>query len=354
MRRIVIIALISVLAGIAFGRVDAAAAPCTVPNQLTNGQMADATQVMANLNALISCINSAVTPVEIPPQGRLTLTSNTPVMTADATGQTTIYYAPYQGNQLPVAGVMYPFSQLSYALSTSAHLSGNLYDIFAYNGSGSVALCSGPAWTSTTVRLAGIAVTNGIWSNAFSLTCTLSGGGSTTTIAAGNATYLGTFYATANGQTGMAFKPTQTSGGTNGFLALYNAYNRVPTFGWDRDSTGSWTYQTIAWRASNNSSSNRVTFVDGLGQSFIFAKFVQTMSGTNQPGIGLNLDSTSAMPDVDATHQSSSFISQTVVDDFMPQLGLHYVQAMEKAYGSAAAVRFYGDMHMAMFIHLAM
>src|ERR1041385_7630243 len=85
------ILLVSLLVGLAFGSTGAIAAPCTVPNQLTNGQVADATQVMANLNALISCINSSVTPVETPPQGRLTLTSNTPVMTADATAQGTIY-----------------------------------------------------------------------------------------------------------------------------------------------------------------------------------------------------------------------------------------------------------------------
>jgi hypothetical protein len=34
-------------------------AQCAVPNTLTNGQTADATQVMANFNSLVSCINSA-------------------------------------------------------------------------------------------------------------------------------------------------------------------------------------------------------------------------------------------------------------------------------------------------------
>jgi hypothetical protein len=56
----------------------AAEAACTVPNQLTNGQVADATLVMANFNSLLSCLNAAVPPIG-PPQGRLTLTSNTPV-----------------------------------------------------------------------------------------------------------------------------------------------------------------------------------------------------------------------------------------------------------------------------------
>lgn len=36
-------------------------------------------------------------PAVIPPQGRLTLTTGTPVMTAEAAAQTTIYYTPYVG-----------------------------------------------------------------------------------------------------------------------------------------------------------------------------------------------------------------------------------------------------------------
>src|SRR5262249_49564026 len=34
-------------------------AACTLPNQLTNGQVADATQVMANFNALVTCLGAA-------------------------------------------------------------------------------------------------------------------------------------------------------------------------------------------------------------------------------------------------------------------------------------------------------
>jgi hypothetical protein len=38
---------------------DAARAACTVPNQLTNGQTADASQVMANFNSVLGCVNGA-------------------------------------------------------------------------------------------------------------------------------------------------------------------------------------------------------------------------------------------------------------------------------------------------------
>jgi hypothetical protein len=86
---------------------------------------------------------TATLPV-VPPQLRLTLTSNTPVMNADATAQTTVYATPYQGNILPVGNVMYRTAQISYALNTTAHVSGSLYDFFAYNASGAIALCTGP------------------------------------------------------------------------------------------------------------------------------------------------------------------------------------------------------------------
>ncbi|TIR16166.1 MAG: hypothetical protein E5X33_29715 [Mesorhizobium sp.] len=38
---------------------NAARAACTLPNTLTNGQTADATQVMADFNALVTCLNAA-------------------------------------------------------------------------------------------------------------------------------------------------------------------------------------------------------------------------------------------------------------------------------------------------------
>lgn len=49
------------LSGLAFLGLSAngADAACTLPYQLTNGQVADATQVMANFNALVNCISAA-------------------------------------------------------------------------------------------------------------------------------------------------------------------------------------------------------------------------------------------------------------------------------------------------------
>ena len=60
MRRNLIFAVILAVAGSAVSSLDAAAASCALPYTLTNGQTADATQVMANYNALLNCLNNIV------------------------------------------------------------------------------------------------------------------------------------------------------------------------------------------------------------------------------------------------------------------------------------------------------
>jgi hypothetical protein len=57
----------SALAGAAgcliLGGVDAASAQCSVPNQISNGQVADATLIMGNFNAVLNCLaNPSPTP----------------------------------------------------------------------------------------------------------------------------------------------------------------------------------------------------------------------------------------------------------------------------------------------------
>lgn len=58
MRRIKTFGLVALLAAIAASPT-AAIASCTLPYNFTNGQPTDATQVMANYNALLTCLNSA-------------------------------------------------------------------------------------------------------------------------------------------------------------------------------------------------------------------------------------------------------------------------------------------------------
>lgn len=295
--------------------------------------------------------------IPVTPQGRLTLTTGTPVMTADATAQTTVYYDCQVGNNVPVAGNNLTITSCEISMGLDAgvpHIaSGSVYDIFAVNNSGSPALCAGPAWSSTTSRGTGAGTTElqrdsyGFWANKNSLTHCWGGASGTTdfgTVSANSGTYLGSFYATANGQTGMQFSPTPASGGTNNVVALYNAYNRVAFRSMAKDSTSSWTYNANTWRSANNSNSNRITWLDGLSQSQVNASYVcntQMASGAFGPECGINFDSTSATPgglvsDLGPQGTNTTWNRQHHGEDFTTALGLHYAQAMEKVRSGTA------------------
>lgn len=68
----------------------AAFAQCAVPHVLTNGQVADATQVMANFNALAGCIDASVTETGTPQAGSIAIFSGSQSVTGgNLTGDVT-------------------------------------------------------------------------------------------------------------------------------------------------------------------------------------------------------------------------------------------------------------------------
>ena len=278
------------------------------------------------------------------PQGRLSLTSS-PVMAVDAVASTTINYLPYQGNGVFVNGVIQAFSSLALALDTTNHVAGNLYDIFVYLNGTTLSIAAGPAWSSTSARSAAISQTNGIWVNTSNITLT-NGAGAGNTALAGAATYIGTFYATANGQTAMSMNPAGAAGGTGNVLGVWNAYNRVKIVAACFDSTASWTYATAAWRPSDGSTSNRVTWVDGLAQSAVFAHFDQTLltAPTGAVGTGVALDNTTtplSSGQANNIAANATLTQLSIGANAPPQLGLHYLQEMEYAYTGTNT--FYGN-----------
>lgn len=69
---------ISRLAGLSLavlGTCPVAAATCTAPNTISNGQVADATKVMDNFNAVADCAEAAVAPTGMPTTGSLSVFS---------------------------------------------------------------------------------------------------------------------------------------------------------------------------------------------------------------------------------------------------------------------------------------
>jgi len=280
--------------------------------------------------------------VPVAPGARLTLTSNTPVMTADKTGATTVYYADMVSDLVPVytGSHWQAFAlggQLSLALdSNSAHTgyqqATKNFDLFVYANAGVATLCTGPAWTNATTRANAISLYNGIWTNTATITLKCDTTSSTASISANQATYVGSMYSTANGQTAMQFNPSAASGGSANILGLYNAYNRVLTISTERESTSSWNYATATWRAENNSANNSVHWIDGLGQSAVassYSIFCANPTTNDGAAIGIDLDSTTAGPSTVSETSSSGTVTIQATGPTTPQLGYHYLAAME-------------------------
>ncbi len=287
------------------------------------------------------------------PQGRLTLTSATPVMTTGVSGAATVYYALHTGNLLPITPdgtgfKMRVFSQLSNVLANSATgkagpaaaANNTNYDLFAWDDAGTIRLTRGPAWTSDTGRGTGSGTTElarlaGVLVNAVAIT---------NGPPQNKGTYLGTIRTNGSATVDVAFGSTPASGGSAGFIGIWNAYNRTPVMAEALESDNSWNYTTASYRAYNNSNSNRVSFVRGLDLDIVMAEFTggaTTSSGSVGMATGIGLDSTSAASGVRERIASSTSL-QWMSSRYrgFPGLGFHYLQALE--FGGTNGT-FYGD-----------
>jgi len=318
----------------------------------------------------ISCSGSGGTATIVPPQGRLTLVSGTPVMAAEEAGKSTIYYDCAPGKNIPYyAGSadgldLISSCEISDALEASGTGVVNASGVFdEFYSHGGTALChatngSGGGWASdtggsNTARGSGYSQvhdTRGYWTNENSVSNCYNGTTNecASACAADTLTYLGTFYTTAAGQTGVQFSPTAASGGAAPVMGLWNAYNRVRITVRNMDSNASWNTTNTGFVESDASANNRATWVDGLGQSTIAVQDEETpeqaaSSGSNAPGFGVLEDATSGAPAVAAYINMSGAISNRLeantiaLDQFYPKAGLHYAQQMETSNNSSAA-----------------
>jgi hypothetical protein len=77
-------ALTAVVVCLAVGDANIANAQCVVPNAITNGQVADATQIMGNFNAVLNCVNNPAVPnVQFSGPGGGIITMQNPSATAN-------------------------------------------------------------------------------------------------------------------------------------------------------------------------------------------------------------------------------------------------------------------------------
>lgn len=303
--------------------------------------------------AIWTAINaSASNPSIPPPQGRLTLTSATPVLTTDTSSIGQFFYTPFVGNLVPIYNgtTMIPteFSEIGVTL-VSAHAANTIYDVFVFSNSGVLTLVTGPAWSSSTAgscsRGSGASTTEltrvkGIWVNAVAITGR--NGSSTYSIGANLATYLGSIYVDSS----AGLLTCNLSYGQNRKWGVWNAYNRVPIKLIAGDSTASWT-NPGSLRSSNNNSANKLTVFCGLAEEIAEVSFVQTMnaafsSQTCTMAIGIGLNTASSVGKVGAVVAGNTSTAGSVTADgkaeylLTPRLGINNILALESSNGGTA------------------
>lgn len=286
---------------------------------------------------------SAATAAYFAPQGRLTLVSGTPVIASDQASKTAVYYTPYAGNLVPIYNgtsmVPTTFAELTLTLA-SQHTASSIYDVFAFSNSGVLTLATGPAWTTATAgsgaRGTGAGTTElsrvgGLWTNTVQITGR--NGSNTYTIGANLATYLGSIY--MDGTNGQV--TAHVTYGQSRKFGVWNAYNRVPIRLLAGDSTASWTYNSATIRASNNSSSNKLTIFSGLAEevpSLTFDQKAYNATGGSLMQIGIGVNSTTAFSgqtgtSLGTTLDGSPGRSMHASHSIAPYLGINDITALE-------------------------
>ena len=260
-------------------------------------------------------------------EGRLTLTSATPVTTADVSGASagTIYFTPYKGNRISLYDGtnwrLYSFSEISVDVPDATQMN----DVFVYDNSGTITL-EVVAWTNTTTRAVALATQNGILVKTGTLT----------------KRYLGSFYSTTagNGET--------EDSAANRFL--WNYYNRVErVLRATAEATNTWNYTTAAYRQANSSAANQLNFVVGVSEDAVKASTITVASNTTA-GVaffgGIGLDSTTVssaqINGFNRTQIANVELTTTGSYDAPVAVGKHYLAWLEYS-DATGTTTFIGD-----------
>lgn len=324
------------------------------------------------VDAGVTC--GAVSTTIVPAQGRLTLASGVPVMSATScsgspcTAQGTVYYDCYSGAFVPyyngVSDTLDTIAscEVSDALPTSGTGVANASDVFdlwwvhggtnrlchATNGSG--AGWSGDTGGSTTARGTGYSQLNrsarGYVTNANTIAHCYNGATDYGSVTANEATYLGTFATTGSaGKVSFTFG-TAASGGGAAVFGLWNYYGRVNVASTVTDNGSSnYTYSSATIRQARASSGNQASGVFGVAEDGIIATYnVQFIVGaalgaTLYEGVGLDSTSTFFCNPTRFSSPLSSGIAGGLPHacTIPAQVGIHVISANEAADGMTAS-----------------
>jgi hypothetical protein len=219
------------------------------------------------------------------PQGRLTLQTGVPVMTSTTSGVTGIFYAPYNGNRVPIFDgtsiVMTGFNELTtttvdFTKNPSPIGPNKINDWFVWNDAGTLRICHGPDWTDNTTRSAILIRIAGLLFNNVAIT---------NGPAAQRGTYVGTTLSNALSQLDWIYGAVGVPP-IAGFFGVWNMYNRVSVSSFLGDTTSGWTYASSAIREIRGNTTAIMTFVSGMPEdTFTGTHFGAAMA----PGPGQGL-----------------------------------------------------------------
>lgn len=296
-------------------------------------------------------------------QGRLTLTANTPVMTASATAQSTLRYDCYVGAYVPyytgsadavdtIASCEVTDAMVS-AASAGQVVSGNVYDVW-WEGNSHHNIClamssasgGGGGWSSdtggsNTVRGTGYSqldrTTRGYPTNKNAVSNCFNGSTNYGSVAANRLTLLGTVYASANGQISFTFGGS-ASGGAAALFGVWNMYNRVNVGTNVTDNGTQYSYTSSTYRQARASTGNQAQFVFGLNEDATFFNS-GTETQTSAAGgafalVNVALDNTTGLVVNQVCIGSSVDCTQNAPGQVLAGVGLHTILPIERSDGT--------------------
>ena len=291
------------------GQLAGTAGSATIPASMAWDYVNDILYICTTTGTASTAVWTAINPASsasvLPsPQGRLTLTTQTPVIAGDVSAATTVFYTPYVGLLVPIYnGTSFTPTSIVSELSmnlVAGHAANNIYDFYIFNLSGVATLGTGPSWSAgaggsvtagscargTGAGGAALSRLQGVLTNSVSMTA-LYGAALSTTVAPNQGTYVGSMY--VDGTNGQV--TCNISAGQSRKYGIWNAYNRVPISLQVFDGTSTWTYNST-FRPSNGNIANTFTSFAGLAEENVSATFVQRAQSTSSAaavvGIGLN------------------------------------------------------------------
>lgn len=258
--------------------------------------------------------------------GRLTLTSGSPVPSADQTGATTVYFTPANGDSLELYDgtdwQVYKFSELSQATSDNtkspaAVANNSNYDVFGWVDSGTLRATRGPAWSSDTSRGTGAGTTElelfeGRYVNKVAIT---------NGPAARKGRYLGTIRSDGSAQ-------INDSKATRGVWNIFNRMERFSTAGFSASRSTS----STTWTEINTEIRNQ--FVVGLDENAIAIAFngiTQNDTLGSATFSAISLDSTTVPLDTmtgSQAYTATAASSLGIVVATNPGIGFHFATAV--------------------------